>query len=196
MIGYRSFVWLAVLGMIVFSANGHVATSPKSFKFDGKINEIQSPSRAWRLTIKRLPDKEAPNLQELRVFDRDGTKVLSYQFDRWMDGQWSPSGNSFFFNDYMGPGTGGVDCFLPEKDGTGWRLVSLLKALKAARNSGPKKKRLHIPDPDNTDSYVICSRWLGEDVLDVGLEGRTDDLKEFRYKFRYTVSTKRLDLIP
>jgi hypothetical protein len=191
----RSLTFSLVAGLVFVAPAAAGSSGPwrADFDYPGSPALLRSPTRQASLVLESSPT-DASGLTERRLTlrDADGKAITQYDFDRRVDGRWSPSGRSIFLNDYQGSNV--ADCLLPYRQGDKVGFVSLAAILRE-KGSGPVgSDDKPTETPDNSHYYLTCRSWLGEGSVAVELSGRTDAGGEFSYAFKFDIARRRFKL--
>lgn len=135
---------------------------------------------------------------EFIVRGPSGRREAGFVFLRSVTGSWSPGGENFFVNDYIGSNV--TDCRVSQTDVDMLSLVSLTELLASQRQNGAGDLLASIAEsPDNSHFYLTCSRWIANDTVEVSVRGYTDEtresIREFAYDLRYVRSSQRLERV-
>lgn len=165
-----------------------------AFAYPGSPVSVKSPSGRAELTVNTLPpDKNGLGGRVLSLSVEAG-RTAQYRFDRRIDGQWSPSGQIIFLNDYQGSDV--VDCLIPYRSDKEWTFESLTEILLKNKYSGPVTTP-GIKPPETTNNshfYLTCTRWISEKLLEVRLRGITLAGGEFLYNFKFNIPMKHFEI--
>jgi hypothetical protein len=162
----------------------------RDFTYPGSAPMVRSPTGKLSITVARRSDDDP---WQLRLF-RGAQIVGTHEFDRWVDGNWSPSGRSVFVNDYEGSDT--FDCLIPETRLRRSGFLSLATILQNNPSSGPVGVRSVKPPetPRNSHYYLTCQKWVDDTHIDVRLEGITLAGGQFSYALIFDTALSRFEL--
>lgn len=154
------FVVDLMIGLVCLCALPFHATKPLTFP--GHINKLASPNKRYVLVN---IDSETQPYHRLVLRDlASGKEQLLRTYARHISVAWSPSGESFFVNDYGGSDFS--DCYLysPANED---KPMSIKEALKEQfGGDGHLWKNHHV--------YIECRRWLNATEVLVRIKGYGD----------------------
>jgi len=119
-------------------------------------------------------------------------------FLRSVTGSWSPSGENFFVNDYIGSNV--TDCLVSQIGADRLSLASLTEQLaRQGRNAAGGRLASIAESPDNSHFYLTCRRWISNDVIEISIRGYTDEsqetIREFAHGLRYVRSSHSFETV-
>lgn len=190
---------LILLCALVGCTNADAQRPQWDFSFPSAVSQSRSPGGT--LVVSYYDSGESPDGghdYEFSVRGLSGRREAGFVFLRSVNGSWSPGGENFFVNDYIGSNV--TDCLVSQSDADRLSLVSLTELLASQRQNGPGDRLASIAEsPDNSHFYLTCRRWIGNDAIAVSVRGYTDEtpesIREFAYNLRYVRSSRRLERV-
>jgi hypothetical protein len=180
----------AVFAAFLASAAASAATPP-IVTFPGLQTSVRSPSSSARVFYQEMGADEGGQNLSLRVNSGRGRPIQIKRFDRSVDIGWSPSGQHFLVNDYIGSNL--ADCLIVRPGRQGVRGISLMRVI--ARSRGRPRET-----PDNSHYYVHCDGWASPTIIRGVVAGHTDEPYSgplhpyaFEHAFSYDAVTGRIN---
>ena len=165
-------------------------TTPPLVAFPGPQRSAQSPNSPARVFYVEMGADEGGQNLSLRFDSGRGRPILLKRFDRSVDIGWSPSGQRFLVNDYIGSDI--ADCLIVRPIDGEVRGISLIRIV--ARSRGRPRET-----PEDAHYYVHCSNWLSDNIVGGVVGGHTDEAHtrpmhpySFEHQFQYDTATGRL----
>jgi len=171
-----------VAGLIVAFSAG--AGAQAAVQFPGPVTEARAPNSDMRVFYFD-PGENQYQIHEysLRLEYPGGRSDEIDVFTRSVDVAWSPSGEAFYFTDFIGSNVS--DCYVVRPGTDSTRKISLTDVITQGHFPAPAWALQH-----SSHGYVACDGWLDADKLSFVLSGDSDDAPHgFRYSFTYDLKT-------